>query len=102
MAYFLVIARDGNDADAPARRKTARPAHLEGIKPMVKKGELLYGGGILNGAGDMVGSAIFMEYPSRKELDDWLKREPYVVNGVWKDIQIIPIRMTIQNGQITP
>ena len=102
MAYFLVIARDGNDADAPARRKTARPAHLEGIKSMVEKGELLNGGGILNGAGDMVGSAIFMEYPSRKELDDWLKREPYVVNGVWKDIQVIPIRMTIQNGQITP
>jgi uncharacterized protein len=102
MAYFLVIARDGNDADAPARRKTTRPAHLEGLKVMVKKGEMLYGGGILNGAGEMVGSTTIMEYPSRKDLDDWLKREPYVVNGVWKDIQIIPIRMTVQNGQIMP
>jgi uncharacterized protein len=102
MANFLVIARDGTDAQAPARRKTARPSHLVGIKPMVDNGELLYGGGILDEAGAMVGSAIFMEYPSRKELDDWLRREPYVVNGVWKDIQIIPIRMTVQNGQVMP
>jgi uncharacterized protein len=102
MARFLVIARDGSDAEAPARRKSARPAHLEGMKPMVDKGELLYGGGILNSAGDMVGSAVFVEYPSRKELDAWLERESYVVNGVWKDIQIIPVRMTVQDGRTMP
>jgi len=102
MAYFLVIARDGNDADTPWRREKTRPSHLEGIKPMVEKGELIMGGGILNPAGEMIGSTLIMRYPSRAEPDAWLAMEPYVVNGAWKDIQLMPLRMTVRDGQITP
>jgi hypothetical protein len=102
MAYFLIVAYDGKDADTPSRRKRTRPAHLEGIKPMVEKGELIIGGGILNPAEEMIGSTLIMQYPSRAELDAWLAREPYVVNGVWEDIQVMPIRMTVRDGQITP
>jgi len=102
MAYFLVIARDGKDADTPARRKQTRPSHLENLKPMVAKDEIVSGGGILNLAGEMIGSAVFAQFPSRTELDAWLAREPYVVNKVWKDIEVIPIRMTVRDGMITP
>src|SRR5262249_41597420 len=34
--HFFLLAYDGTDADAPARRKSARGAHFEGIKPMVE------------------------------------------------------------------
>jgi uncharacterized protein len=102
MAYFLVIARDGKDEEAPARRKKTRPSHLEGIKPMVEKGELIVGAGLLNEQGEMIGSTLIMQYPSRTELDAWLAREPYVANGVWKDIQVTPLRMTVRDGRITP
>ena len=102
MAYFLVIAHDGKDADVPERRKKTRPSHLEGLKSLVAADEIVSGGGILNPAGDMVGSAVFAQFPSRSELDAWLAREPYVVNNVWKDIQVIPIRMTVRDGKITP
>jgi uncharacterized protein YciI len=53
----------------------------------VEKGELIMGGGILNPAGEMIGSTLIMRYPSRAEPDAWLAMEPYVVNGAWKDIQ---------------
>jgi uncharacterized protein YciI len=69
---------------------------------MVAKDEIVSGGGILNPAGEMVGSAIFVQFPSRTELDAWLAREPYVVNKVWRDIEVIPIRMTVRDGKITP
>jgi uncharacterized protein YciI len=102
MAYFLVIARDGKDPETPARRKKTRPSHLENLKPMVARDEIVSGGGILSPANEMVGSAIFVQFPSRSELDAWLAREPYVVNKVWRDIEVIPIRMTVRDGKITP
>ena len=43
MPQFLVIAYDGTDAAAPARRMAARPAHLESVKPMVVSGEMIVG-----------------------------------------------------------
>src|SRR5262249_35124680 len=75
--HFFLLAYDGTDADAPARRKSARGAHFEGIKPMVERGELRAAGAILNDSGEMIGSAIFADFPSRAALDAWLDREPY-------------------------
>ena len=102
MAQFLILAYDGNDADAGARRRAARGIHFEGIKPMVERGELRAAGAILDDAGNMVGSAIFAEFPSRAELDAWLKREPYVTQGVWQRIEIKPFRLAVLAGAITP
>jgi uncharacterized protein YciI len=102
MAQFLVIAYDATDAEAPARRKAARPAHFEGIKPMVARGEIVVGGALLGEAGDMVGSVVLAEFPSRTELDAWLEREPYVKEGVWKKIEIKPIRIAVRDGKINP
>jgi uncharacterized protein len=34
-----------------------------------------------------------MQFESRAELDDWLEREPYVVNKVWENIDVRRCRM---------
>jgi uncharacterized protein YciI len=100
MAQFLVLAYDGTDAGAPERRKAVRPRHFEGIKPMVEKGEIVFGGAILDDAGGMIGSAVFVEFPSRRELDAWLDREPYVKERVWQKIEVKPVRVAVANGKI--
>jgi uncharacterized protein YciI len=102
MAQFLLLAYDGTDDSAKARRAAVRPAHFEGIKPMVAKGELRAAGAILDDAGKMIGSAVMAEFPSRVELDAWLAREPYVKEGVWQKIEIRPFRMAVLDGKITP
>jgi hypothetical protein len=79
---FLVLAYDGRDDRAKVRRAAARPAHFAGIKPMVERGELRAAGAILDDAGDMIGSVIFAEFPSRSDLDAWLAKEPYVEGAV--------------------
>ncbi len=33
---------------------------------------------------------MIVDYPSRAELDNWLKVEPYVVGNVWQRIDIKP------------
>lgn len=102
MAQFLVLAYDGTDREAPARRKAARPQHFEGIKSMVAKGEIVAGAAILDDAGNMIGSAVFTEFPSRSALDQWLEREPYVRERVWRKIEVKPMRLAVLDGKITP
>ena len=102
MAQFLVLAYDGTDADAAERRKAARPGHFEGIKSMVENGEIVYGGAILDDSGKMIGSAVFVDFPSRRELDAWLDREPYVKERVWQKIEVKPVRVAVANGKLNP
>lgn len=102
MPQFLVLAYDGTDADAPARRRASRAEHFAGIKPMVERGELRAGGAILDDSGTMVGSAVFVDFATRHELDAWLAREPYVRERVWQKIEVKPFRIAVLDGKITP
>ncbi len=90
---WLIIARDGADDDAPARRRAARPAHLENAARLQAKGHLLVGGALTDEAGSMVGSAAVAQFATRAELDHWLATDPYVTQGVWRDIEVIPYRV---------
>jgi len=90
---WLIIARDGTDADAPARRRAARTAHLENAARLQANGHLLVGGALTDEAGDMIGSAAVAQFATRAELDRWLKTDPYVTGGVWQDIEVLPYRV---------
>jgi uncharacterized protein len=90
---FLVIAYDGTDEKALDRRMASRQAHLAGIEKMKADGKAIYGVAIL-GAGDkMIGSAMVVDFPSRADLDAWLKVEPYVTGNVWQKIEVHPARV---------
>jgi uncharacterized protein YciI len=102
MAQFLIVARDGRDADALARRMAARPAHFEGIKDLVGDGNLISGGALLDDAGRMAGSFAVCEFPDRAALDAWFAREPYIQQGVWKEIEVTPIRIAVRDGRMAP
>ena len=92
---FLVIAKDGTDAGALERRQQTRPTHLTGIGPLVESGNVLVGGAILSEAGDMVGSMLLVEFPGRGDVDAWLARDPYVTDGVWREVEVHPFRTAV-------
>ena len=92
---FVVIAKDGTDEGAVARRSEVRPAHLEGIRPLVERGHVPLGGAILDEAGRMVGSVMVVDFPTREELEAWLRTDPYVASGVWKQIEVHPYRAAV-------
>lgn len=85
---YIVMAYDGNDEKAMDRRLAVREEHLKSVEKRFKAGEHLYGAAMLNDDGKMIGSMMVVEYPSREELDMWLKDEPYVVGDVWRKIEI--------------
>src|SRR3989339_1554616 len=85
---FLVIGKDSKDKKAMERRLAAREAHLKLGDEMEKSGNRWYGCVMLDDNNKMIGSMAIMDFYSRKELDEWLKQEPYVVGNVWKTVEV--------------
>jgi uncharacterized protein len=90
---FMVIAYDGTDDKALERRMAAREAHLAGVVKMKEEGKAVYGVAILNDREQMIGSVLVVDYPTRADVDTWLKTEAYVVGDVWRKIEVLPARV---------
>jgi len=93
MKQYAVVAHDYSDDEALERRLSRREAHLEGIRQLAGQGRFLSGGAILDDAGRMVGSSVHVQFPDRRELDDWLATEPYVTGKVWERIEIREVKL---------
>ncbi len=91
---FIVKAYDG--AGMLDKRMEVRPRHLEGMKRLSE--HIICAGGLLDDQGKMKGSVLIMDFESRKELDDYIANEPYVVEKVWEKIEVDPLNVVIANG----
>lgn len=88
---FVIIAKDGTGPEALQRRLKARADHIQNTD--LNMPHMIMGVATLNDQADMCGSVMVVDFPSRAELDQWLKSEPYVVQGVWRDITILPCKV---------
>ncbi|PZO87932.1 MAG: hypothetical protein DI626_02880 [Micavibrio aeruginosavorus] len=93
MPQFIVIGHDGTDEGALERRMAARDAHLKVCADSVASGNQLIGAAMMDDAGKMNGSVMVMNFDTREDLDEWLKREPYVSGKVWDRIEVIPCKV---------
>ena len=86
---FIVTGYDGTDDKALERRLAARDKHIQTFKNNLKNKSFLYGAAIINNEGNMSGSVIICEFPSKEILkQEWLDKEPYVLENVWQKIDI--------------
>ena len=85
---FIVTAYDFDDEDAINRRLANRDAHLAGLEKMARAGNFLSGGAILNQQGKMIGSSAHVEFPSRADVDAWIKNDPYTLGKVWNNVDV--------------
>lgn len=92
---FIIKAYDG--PNMLEKRMAVRPRHLEGMNKLSR--QIICAGGLLDEAGRMKGSALVMEFPDRSALDEYLKNEPYVVEGVWQKIEVEPMNVVLVNGE---
>lgn len=86
--HTVIVAMDGTDAGAPARRAAVRDAHLTRVVPMAADGTLAMGGAILDESGAMRGSIAVTRHATDEAARAWLAGDPYVTGGVWKDIAL--------------
>lgn len=89
---FIVTAYDYKEGGLE-RRLASREEHIKMGDNMKAAGNYILGVALLDESEKMIGSVMILDYPSRKELDDWLKVEPYVVNKVWETIEITPCKI---------
>ncbi len=93
MPQFLILAQDGNDAEALKRRLNARPFHVETARKLKEDGHFIVGGATLNEIGEMNGSMMVVEFVDETALHHWLDNDPYVTQGVWKSIEVKPFKV---------
>ncbi len=92
---YVVIAKDGTDADAPARRAGAREAHLQVASQLHEDGRLVTGGALLDDSGNMIGSMLLLDVDNEEEARRLLEDDVYSRSGVWQEIQVWPFRKAL-------
>ena len=92
---FMIKACDG--PGMLEKRMEVRPRHLEGMNKL--SAHIICAGGLLDDEGKMKGSLLVMDFPSREELDAYLKNEPYVLEEVWDQIEVEPMNVVLVNGR---
>jgi uncharacterized protein len=43
----------------------------------------------------MIGSMLLVEFPDRSGVDAWLEADPYVTDGVWREVEVTPFRTAV-------
>lgn len=89
---FTVIALDGTDEDAPARRAKVRAKHLEGASALHSAGSLITGGALLGAHDKMIGSLLVLEAESEGAARALVENDIYTREGVWQSYQIWPYK----------
>lgn len=79
---FVIIGLDGTDEGAMERRLKVRQDHIDLGEELRQSGNMWYGAALWDDEGKMKGSMLLMDFPSEKELNEWLEREPYVTGDV--------------------
>ena len=91
---FMIKAYDGEGM--LEKRMEVRPRHLEGMK---KRGKhIVCAGGLLDDDGRMKGSVLIVDFLDRAALEEYLSREPYVTEHVWKNVEIEVMNVVLLNG----
>ena len=93
MLQYVIIARDGNDANALERRMNARPNHFKGARVLKDNNNLILGGAILDDNGKMAGSVMVVQFETEEAMKKWFDNEPYVTEGVWHSIELKPFKV---------
>lgn len=91
--HTVTLAWDGADADAPARRAGARPAHVARVEGFAADGTLALGGALLDAQGAMRGSIAVTAHASDAAAEAFWDQDPYVQAGVWQRVQRWGTRM---------
>ncbi len=89
---YVIHAYDPTDADALSRRMTVRPNHLTYMRQLKENGQFILGGALLSPEGTMIGSMILLEFDTESQLQEYLKTDPYIIEGVWDKVDVKPFR----------
>jgi uncharacterized protein YciI len=92
---YAIIARDV--ANSIRLRPSVRPRHLQYLQPLIDEGRVVFAGphpaidSPDPGPAGFTGSLIIAEFPSIEGAREWSARDPYVLEGVFGEVEIKPV-----------
>lgn len=89
---FLVVAYDGDDDQALARRMAVREEHLKVAHERNAAGQFTFGGAMLTEQGTMVGSALLVDAEDEAGARALVEADVYWRTGVWVRYDIWPFK----------
>ncbi len=92
---FIITGHDG--PNKLEKRMEVRPRHLENLGRI--NGKVLCGGGLLDADGKMKGSVMIIDFAGREQLEEYLRAEPYITEGVWETVEAEPFNVVLLNGE---
>ena len=98
--WYLIYAEDV--ADSLSLRQSARPAHLERLQTLRDAGRLLLAGpnpaidSEDPGTAGFTGSTVIAAFDSLAEAQAWAKSDPYVEAGVYANVSVKPLKITVK------
>lgn len=93
--HYVIHAYDPTDAGALDRRMAVRPAHLDYVRQLKANGRFVLGGALLDPDGRMIGSMLLLNMGTEDELAEYLRTDPYIVEGIWDKIDVKPFRQAV-------
>ena len=94
--YYCIQGFD--KANSLEKRLAVRPAHLERLQALQDEGRLLIAGphpaidSEDPGPAGFSGSLIVAQFASQQEAEEWANQDPYVLNGVYANVEIKPFK----------
>jgi len=79
-------------------RKSVRPAHLQRLQILQDAGRLVIAGphpaidSNTPGTAGFTGSLVIAEFASLKAAKDWANDDPYLIAGVYANVQVKPFK----------
>ncbi|MCX7563716.1 YciI family protein [Xanthomonadaceae bacterium XH05] len=97
--WYAILARD--NPESLERRLAARPAHLQRLATLRDEGRLLLAGPLPAidaedpGPAGFAGSLVVAGFDSLEEARNWADADPYMLAGVYRDVEIHPFRKVL-------
>jgi hypothetical protein len=86
---FVIIGHDG--PDGAKLRASVRPAHLENLRPLVERGQVVVGGPFTDGSG----SLIVADFADEAAAREFAAGDPYTKQGVFDRVEVKPFRKVV-------
>ncbi len=88
---FVIIGYDSPQGEA--QRKIHRAAHLANLEMLDRQGRVVLAGPLT----DKAGSLLVLEFETQEEVEDFVRHDPYTVNGVFERVEIHPFLQVFPN-----
>lgn len=86
MPTYVLIGRDR--PNGLELRRSLRPAHLEGLEPLDRRGAIRHAGPLLDVDGDPVGSVVIFEASDLAAAHSLVEADPYVKQGLFAHYEV--------------